>query len=59
MEVVKACAAYLINKGIMQWNDQYPTEEAFISDISRSELYLLQDGDRIIGIITITTLIDE
>ena len=59
MEVVKACAAYLINKGIMQWNDQYPTEEAFIGDISRNELYVLQEGDRIIGIITITTLIDE
>ena len=59
IEVTKACAAYLIDNGIFQWNDQYPTEAAFIKDISRSELYVLLDGDRIIGMITITTLIDE
>ena len=59
MEVTRACATYLINKGILQWNDQYPTKEAFINDISRRELYVLMDRDRIIGMITITTIIDE
>ena len=59
MEVTKACATNLINMGILQWNDQYPTEEAFIQDISRGELFVLIDGNRIIGMITITTLVDE
>ena len=59
MEVTRACAAHLINSGILQWNDQYPTEAAFINDISREELYVLLDHERIIGMITITTLIDE
>ena len=59
MEVTRACATYLINKGILQWNDQYPTKEAFIHDISRRELYVLLNRDKIIGMITITTLIDE
>ena len=59
MEVTRACARYLINIGILQWNDQYPTEAAFTQDISRQELYVLLDQDRIIGMIAITTLMDE
>ena len=59
MDVTKACASYLQKMGIMQWNDQYPTEEAFTQDILRGELYVLLDGERIIGMVTITSLIDE
>ena len=59
MEVTRACAAYLIDKGIMQWNDQYPSKEAFTKDISRQELYVLIDEQRIIGMVAMSTLIDE
>ena len=59
MEVARACAAHMIDKGIFQWNDQYPTENSFTFDISRQELYVLLNEGRIIGMIALTTLIDE
>lgn len=59
MEVARACATHMINSNIFQWNDHYPSEIAFIQDISRKELFVFFDQNRIIGMITITTLMDE
>ena len=59
MEVARACAAHMINKGIYQWNDHYPSAESFANDISRQELYVLSDDDRIIGMVALTSIMDE
>ena len=59
MEVARACAAHMINLGIFQWNDQYPTAKSFANDISRQELYVLLNEDRIIGMVALTTIMDE
>ncbi|GAA3592857.1 GNAT family N-acetyltransferase [Flavivirga amylovorans] len=57
--ITKACAAYMIKKNIYQWNEHYPTKEAFAKDIKRDELYVLEIENTIIGCITISTFMDE
>jgi len=59
LELTKACAQHMIDKGIYQWNDNYPSEQAFRKDISRAELYLIEELGKIVGVIAITPLIDE
>ena len=35
MEITKACAIDLISKNIFQWNENYPSKEAFKKDIEK------------------------
>jgi ribosomal protein S18 acetylase RimI-like enzyme len=57
--ISKACAAHMIANGIYQWNEHYPSKQAFLMDIERNELYLLLEEDRPIGTIVISTLMDK
>ncbi len=59
LNVTKACAVDMISKNIFQWNEEYPSKEAFESDISRNELYVLIKKDKIIGTLVLTPKIDE
>ena len=59
LSLTKACAAYMISKGIYQWNEHYPSKEAFIHDIERNELYVLKKENQIIGTVVISTFMDE
>lgn len=59
LSLTKACAQFMIAKGIYQWNEHYPSPQAFERDIDRSELYLLKKEDRIIGTVVISTYMDE
>jgi ribosomal protein S18 acetylase RimI-like enzyme len=59
LAVAKACAAQMIHNGIFQWDEHYPSKEAFETDVDRNELYLLEIEASITGIITITTVEDE
>lgn len=59
LNVTKACAVDMISKNIFQWNEEYPSKEAFESDISRNELYVLIEKDEIIGTLVLTPKIDE
>ena len=58
INICKACAAYMISNGIYQWNEHYPTANAFETDIKRNELYVLEIDQIIIGTIVISTHID-
>jgi ribosomal protein S18 acetylase RimI-like enzyme len=49
----------MIKMGIFQWNEEYPSREAFERDISRKELFALELEDMIIGCIAITPHMDE
>ncbi len=49
----------MVENGIYQWNEHYPSKNAFEKDIERSELYVLENGERIIGTIVISTLMDQ
>ncbi|WP_289037533.1 GNAT family N-acetyltransferase [uncultured Zobellia sp.] len=59
LEVTKACAAAMIANGIFQWNEHYPSKQAFEADVERGELYVLRIENKIIGSIVISTLMDE
>lgn len=36
MSMAKACAKDMADEGIYQWNEHYPSKEAFVEDISRN-----------------------
>lgn len=59
LTITKACAAYMIKKEIYQWNEHYPSKQAFITDINRKELFVLEIDKKIIGTIVISSLMDE
>ena len=58
MAMTKACAKYMISKGIYQWNEHYPNRDAFIRDVKRNELFVLEINDEIMGSLVISTLMD-
>jgi ribosomal protein S18 acetylase RimI-like enzyme len=59
LKLTNACANYMIEKGIFQWNEDYPSQEAFKNDIKRGELYVLETNAKIIGTIVLSTLMDK
>ncbi len=54
-----ACAQHMIGNNIYQWNEDYPSKEAFLKDIERGELFVLEHNSLIQGCITISSLMDE
>lgn len=59
LEMTQQCAIYMIEKGILQWNEHYPNRKAFENDIVRGELYVLEHEKQIIGCIVISAFMDE
>ena len=59
IEITKSCAVTMMKKNIYQWNEHYPSKEAFFKDVERDELYVLEIENIIIGCITISTFMDE
>lgn len=59
IEMTKACAKAMIDNGIYQWNEYYRTNSAFLKDLKRNELYVLELEKKIIGCVVISTLMDE
>jgi len=57
--VTKACAKAMITNGIYQWNDDYPSYEAFEKDIEIGQLWVIKNQETIIGSIVISDIIDE
>ena len=59
VELTRACGKEMASRGIYQWNEYYPSRPVLENDIDRGELYLLEDSRGILGIIALTTIIDE
>lgn len=59
LRVTKACAQAMIANGIYQWNENYPSYEAFEKDIEIGQLWVLKEDNNIIGSVVISELIDE
>ncbi len=59
LELTRACGVHLADQGIHQWNEHYPTENEFKTDIARGELYVLFVKDSIIGVIALSTIMDS
>ena len=57
--ITKACAHYMMDKGIYQWNEAYPSAEAFEKDIERNELFVLEVAKNVIGTVVVSTLMDN
>ncbi|MDX1315185.1 MAG: GNAT family N-acetyltransferase, partial [Eudoraea sp.] len=45
--------------GIYQWNELYPSRTVLEKDVDRGELYLLENPEGLVGIIALTSLMDE
>ena len=59
LSMTSACRVHMESKNIFQWTTEYPSEEKFLSDMERQELYVLKKKEHIIGCIVISTLMDE
>ncbi|WP_250433505.1 GNAT family N-acetyltransferase [Hanstruepera flava] len=59
LDITNACALFMIKNGIYQWNASYPNRKVFEKDVSRGELYVLENHDDIVGCIVISTYMDE
>lgn len=57
--ITKICASHMISNGIYQWNEYYPSRDAFETDVSRKELFVLEIHDEIIGCIVISAFMDN
>lgn len=52
--LTKKCAQGLIEKGIFQWNDAYPSKEVLKNDIQLQQIWKWEENNQIIGIIVLT-----
>lgn len=59
LSLTKACTQHMIGNGIFQWNEDYPSKVAFLKDVARKELFVLEQHSRIQGCIAISSLMDE
>ncbi|MDT0557941.1 GNAT family N-acetyltransferase [Ichthyenterobacterium sp. W332] len=59
MLITKACAKHMQAKGIFQWNEYYPNRDAFINDVERRELYVLEIDQLLMGCVVISTFMDK
>lgn len=57
--LTKACAADLCRKGIYQWNENYPSREAFMVDLERGELWVMEQQGHIMGCMALSEVMDE
>jgi ribosomal protein S18 acetylase RimI-like enzyme len=59
LALTKACANQMISKGIYQWNENYPSQQAFENDLQLAQLYTLKNQGNIIACIVISEVMDE
>lgn len=56
--LTKKCAQRLIEKGVFQWNDAYPSKEVLKNDIQLQQIWKWEEKNQIIGIIILTEIED-
>ena len=59
LEITRACANYMMAKGIYQWNEQYPSKLHLELDMERNELFVKTINGSIVGAIVISEHMDE
>ena len=59
IKITNACATTMIANGIYQWNEHYPNRKAFLNDVKRDELYVLEINNTVKGSIVISTFMDR
>ena len=58
LNITRACASKMIAEGIFQWNNHYPSFDAFRKDCEREELYVLELEGKVVACITLSSLKD-
>src|SRR5690606_31335533 len=59
LKVAQASAAFMVGQGIIQWNAHYPDFSTFKNDVSRNELYVIENPSQIIGCVVVSTYMDK
>ena len=59
LNITKSCATKMQENGIFQWNEHYPSKTAFVRDVERGELYVIEENGIVLGTIVISTIMDE
>jgi ribosomal protein S18 acetylase RimI-like enzyme len=59
LQLTKACAEAMIEKGIYQWNEHYPSRSAFEKDVREKSLYVLIIVGQIVGTVVISSQMDQ
>ncbi|HEY8422547.1 MAG TPA: GNAT family N-acetyltransferase [Thermoclostridium sp.] len=54
LEIIRQAQDYFKNKGIDQWQNNYPNEEVINNDIESKKGYVLVDGDIIVGTVSVS-----
>lgn len=58
-EITKSCAKNMIEKGIFQWDEKYPSLAVLQKDIELQQLWKIAEPDTIVGMIVLTEIEDE
>lgn len=56
--LTKSCAKHMIDNGIFQWNEKYPSKEVLQKDIELEQIWKLEENETIVGIIVLTEIED-
>ena len=59
LEITNACANHMINQNIFQWDENYPSQEAFNEDVQNNSLYVIEKNNDILGCLCISAKIDD
>lgn len=57
--ITKNCAQFMIESGILQWNENYPSKEILQKDIELKQIWKLINDNEILGIIVLTEIEDK
>ena len=59
LKITLACANYMKQNGIYQWDEKYPNQLAFEKDVSRGELFVIEQSNDVLGCVVISDHMDE
>ena len=57
--ITKSCGKQMIENGIFQWNELYPSKEVLQKDIELQQIWKLTNSNNIVGIIVLTEIEDK
>lgn len=58
MHIFTSCAQKLREDGLETWTDEYPTREMVIEDLLHEQVFVVTDGQQVVGTVTLTHDID-
>ena len=57
--ITKSCGKQMVENGIFQWNELYPSKEVLQKDIELQQIWKLTNSNSIVGIIVLTEIEDK